>query len=93
MAILNSNEVRRLYDEQAGAYDASLALFRLSGLRRWRASLINALELSPGDTVGRVGNTGLSTGAHLHLAMIDVDGTFFDPLSWLQSHVNVEWGQ
>ena len=49
--------------------------------------------VSPGDTVGRVGNTGLSTGAHLHLAMIDVDGTFFDPLSWLQSHVNVEWGQ
>ncbi len=49
--------------------------------------------VAPGDTVGGVGNTGLSTGTHLHFAMIDVDGTFFDPLSWLQSHVNVEWGQ
>ena len=86
MAILNSNEVRRLYDEQAGAYDASLALFRLSGLRRWRASLINALELSPGDTVvdlccgtgenllqlaRAVGSGGRVVGVDLSAAMLE----------------------
>lgn len=49
--------------------------------------------VSRGDAVGQVGNTGLSTGAHLHFAMIDVDGTFFDPLTWLESRVNVEWGE
>ncbi|MDI2131413.1 murein hydrolase activator EnvC family protein [Yinghuangia seranimata] len=35
-----------------------------------------------GGTVGLVGNTGYSTGAHLHFEVL-VDGEFADPLTWL----------
>ncbi|MCF2532272.1 M23 family metallopeptidase [Yinghuangia soli] len=35
-----------------------------------------------GATVGLVGNTGYSTGAHLHFEVL-VDGAFADPLTWL----------
>ncbi len=39
-----------------------------------------------GQTVGRVGNTGTSTGAHLHLE-IRLDGvTPVDPFAWLTQH-------
>lgn len=37
------------------------------------------------DYVGRVGNTGTSTGAHLHLE-IHVDGVQVDPYAWLKKH-------
>lgn len=39
-----------------------------------------------GDVIGRVGNTGESSGAHLHLSII-VGDTFVDPLSWMRTHV------
>jgi len=39
-----------------------------------------------GDVIGRVGNTGESTGAHLHFSIIRGD-TFVDPLSWLRANV------
>lgn len=35
-----------------------------------------------GQLVGRVGSTGLSTGAHLHFE-VQVDGRAVDPVSWL----------
>jgi murein DD-endopeptidase len=35
-----------------------------------------------GDTIGKVGNTGQSTGAHLHLSLV-IDGIQVDPLSIL----------
>ena len=46
--------------------------------------------VSPGETVaigqviGRVGASGLSTGAHLHFE-VQVDGRAVDPVSWLAS--------
>ncbi|WTW95118.1 peptidoglycan DD-metalloendopeptidase family protein [Streptomycetaceae bacterium NBC_01309] len=39
-------------------------------------------RLRRGGTVGLVGNTGYSTGAHLHFEVL-VDGEFADPLTWL----------
>jgi murein DD-endopeptidase MepM/ murein hydrolase activator NlpD len=39
----------------------------------------------PGQQVGSVGNTGTSTGAHLHLE-IHVEGTPVDPYAWLSAH-------
>jgi murein DD-endopeptidase MepM/ murein hydrolase activator NlpD len=38
-----------------------------------------------GDRVGRVGTTGSSTGAHLHLEIV-VAGVRVDPFAWLTAH-------
>jgi murein DD-endopeptidase MepM/ murein hydrolase activator NlpD len=49
---------------------------------------LSAALVPPGDRVvtgqlvGRVGSTGLSTGAHLHFE-VQVDGRAVDPVSWL----------
>ena len=40
-----------------------------------------------GTEVGRVGSTGASTGAHLHLE-IHVSGTPVDPFTWLKANAN-----
>lgn len=39
-----------------------------------------------GDVIGRVGDTGESSGAHLHLSII-VGDDFVDPLPWMRTHV------
>lgn len=40
-----------------------------------------------GDPVGRVGNTGLSGGPHLHLGLMLPDGSYIDPYEWLTARV------
>lgn len=40
-----------------------------------------------GQTLGLVGSTGASTGAHLHLG-ISLGGTFVDPYAWLMANAN-----
>jgi murein DD-endopeptidase MepM/ murein hydrolase activator NlpD len=54
--------------------------------------LTGSIEVTEGQvlkvaqTIGRVGNTGTSTGAHLHLE-IRLDGTTpVDPYAWLRTH-------
>lgn len=39
-------------------------------------------EINTGDTVGNIGSTGYSTGAHLHFEVL-VNGEFVDPMTWL----------
>ncbi|WP_316304383.1 M23 family metallopeptidase, partial [Clavibacter michiganensis] len=41
-----------------------------------------------GQQLGQVGNTGASTGPHLHLEIHVADGTPVDPFAWLQEHAN-----
>jgi murein DD-endopeptidase MepM/ murein hydrolase activator NlpD len=40
-----------------------------------------------GEKLGRVGNTGMSTGPHLHFGILDADKRAIDPLPWLKKHV------
>ncbi len=52
----------------------------------WHQSQINVAVgqmVAPGDLIGWVGNTGLSTGPHLHWEMW-VSGVPVDPLQWLE---------
>jgi murein DD-endopeptidase MepM/ murein hydrolase activator NlpD len=48
--------------------------------------LIEGENVSVGTMVGRVGNTGASTGAHLHFE-IHVKGSPVDPYAWLTTRV------
>ena len=45
--------------------------------------------VSRGEVIGRVGNTGQSMGAHLHFTVQTADGTFINPLPWMNAHVNI----
>lgn len=43
-------------------------------------------EVTTGEQLGLVGNTGQSTGAHLHFGILDEDAEAIDPLAWLRKH-------
>ncbi|MGW1994331.1 peptidoglycan DD-metalloendopeptidase family protein [Embleya sp. NPDC001921] len=47
-----------------------------------RIAVREGQRVARGDQVGRSGNTGWSTGAHLHFEVL-VDGEFVDPALWL----------
>ena len=38
-------------------------------------------EVKKGQKIGAVGNSGNSTGPHLHLGVINTSGEYVDPLS------------
>ncbi|SDQ25659.1 M23 family metallopeptidase [Microbacterium sp. cf332] len=42
--------------------------------------------VEPGQIVGKVGSTGKSTGAHLHLEVLLGGTTQTDPIAWLEEH-------
>lgn len=56
--------------------------------------LVNSLSLHVGDVVtrgqvvGNVGDTGSSTGPHLHFGILGADGIEVDPEAWLHAHAN-----
>jgi ubiquinone/menaquinone biosynthesis C-methylase UbiE len=62
-SILTRDEVRDVYDRQAGIYDITVWLYYLAGMRigRWRRMVVDALSLHRGDTVVEIGcGTGLN---------------------------------
>ncbi|MBK6887990.1 MAG: M23 family metallopeptidase [Tetrasphaera sp.] len=47
-------------------------------------------HVRPGTYVGKSGNTGHSTGPHLHMEIHPKGGEPIDPLPWLKAHgINV----
>lgn len=47
-----------------------------------KSSLSAGETVSEGDIIGVMGNTGISTGKHLHFQVSDGSGTFIDPESY-----------
>ena len=43
-------------------------------------------NVGPGEVVGQSGNSGHSTGPHLHLEIHPNGGAAIDPLPWLANH-------
>jgi murein DD-endopeptidase MepM/ murein hydrolase activator NlpD len=51
-----------------------------------RTSVTEGEGVEPGEVVGQSGNTGHSTGPHLHLEIHPDDGAAVDPLPWMADH-------
>ena len=51
-----------------------------------RLSVTEGESVVPGEVVGQSGNTGESTGPHLHLEVHPGGGAAVDPLPWLAKH-------
>ena len=51
-----------------------------------RISVTEGDNVVPGQVVGQTGNTGRSTGPHLHLEIHPGDGAAVNPLPWLAGH-------
>lgn len=50
------------------------------------ASVRVGQRVTAGERIGRVGSTGNTTGAHLHLEVLLGGESFTDPLRWLRAH-------
>jgi len=48
------------------------------------ALVVGTQLVTPGQVIGQVGSTGLTTGPHLHFE-VQVDGRAVDPVTWLAS--------
>lgn len=62
-------------------------------MQRGSSGLAVGQHVTRGSLVGRVGNTGVTSGTHLHFGITDAAGTYVDPLAWLHRHVTQAWGE
>ena len=69
-----------------GQVVTSVYAHMISGSRRFEVGD----TVKVGDVVGQTGNTGMSTGPHLHfeIRLGGVNGTWTDPLEWLYANTN-----
>jgi murein DD-endopeptidase MepM/ murein hydrolase activator NlpD len=74
----------------AGSYGYRIVLTLDDGTEIWYCHLSSMVqtsgEVTTGDTIGRVGSTGNSSGPHLHLEVRPGGGDPIDPLAWLREH-------
>ncbi|MGI8491301.1 MAG: M23 family metallopeptidase [Acidimicrobiales bacterium] len=73
-----------------GGYGNKLEIRYWDGTVSWYAHNSKLLvakgeNVSPGETVSMSGNTGHSTGAHLHVEIHPDDGSPVPPLPWLKT--------
>lgn len=72
----------------AGSYGYRIILELADGTEVWYCHLSSMTktggEVTTGDTIGRVGSTGNSSGPHLHLEVRPGGGDPVDPLAWLR---------
>lgn len=73
-----------------GAYGNKIVIQHADGTVTWYAHMSAFVRTSglvkAGDVIGRVGMTGNTTGAHLHLEVRPHDGAPVPPLTWLRAH-------
>ncbi len=73
------------FDNQAGVF---IQISHVGGLST-RYEHLSLSEVEPhqhvqrGEPIGRLGNTGLSTGPHLHFVVFNGENEYFDPLRFL----------
>lgn len=88
----------RIATEDGGDYGATVVIdhlldgqqvsTRYGHMERGSLTVREGDRVSAGQAIGRVGNTGRSTGAHLHLEVI-LDGvTTTGPVQWIASHTD-----
>ncbi|WP_308405556.1 M23 family metallopeptidase [Streptomyces tardus] len=72
----------------AGSYGYRIVLELDDGTEIWYCHLSSMTktggQVTTGDTIGRVGSTGNSSGPHLHMEVRPGGGDAVDPLSWLR---------
>ena len=76
---------------QDGGYGNKVEIEYWDGTVSWYAHMSNfnvtvGQQVSPGDLVGSTGNTGSSTGPHLHLEIHPDGGAAVNPAPWLHEH-------
>ena len=81
---------RIIFAAYDGAYGNKIAVEHPDGTVSWYAHLDSFVRTSgtvqAGDVIGRVGMTGNTTGAHLHMEVRPHDGPPVPPLTWLRAH-------
>jgi murein DD-endopeptidase MepM/ murein hydrolase activator NlpD len=81
---------RIIFASYEGAYGNKMVIEHEDGTVTWYAHMDSFTRTSgtvqAGDVIGRVGMTGNTTGAHLHLEVRPHDGGPVPPLTWLRQH-------
>lgn len=81
---------RIIFASYDGAYGNKIVIEHEDGTVTWYAHMDSFVRTSgtvkAGDVIGRVGMTGNTTGAHLHLEVRPHDGAPVPPLTWLRAH-------
>jgi murein DD-endopeptidase MepM/ murein hydrolase activator NlpD len=92
--------VVRTATEAGGAYgvnvyvdhviDGKVVTTHYAHMQYGSLKVVDGQKVEVGDTLGLVGNTGRSYGAHLHFEVI-VNGSAIDPLPWLEENANTRY--